>query len=162
VEQFQIALRLDPKIALGHYHLGFAYASLGKNHEAIAEYEKEMAHSPENPDLVYELGHSLLETGDWKSAVVHLRRATHLNPQNAESFYDLGKTLLLQGDPQAAIPALRRAIDLNPRDPSPHYQLARSLDKIGNVTEAKQEWQRFSELRKSQQESGGMATGRVH
>ena len=41
VEQFQTALRLDPNIPLGHYHLGFSYASLGRNQEAITEYEKE-------------------------------------------------------------------------------------------------------------------------
>ena len=42
IEQFQTALHIDPDTPLGHYHLGFAYASLGRNQEAIAEYRKEL------------------------------------------------------------------------------------------------------------------------
>ena len=53
---------------MGHYHLGFAYASLGRNQEAIAEYRKELVRSPDNPQLLYQLGHCLLETGEVKEA----------------------------------------------------------------------------------------------
>jgi hypothetical protein len=41
-----------------------------------------------------------------------------------------------------------------------HYQLARALEKTGSP-EAKLEWQRFAELKNAQQQTGGMATGRV-
>ena len=67
----------------------------------------------------------------------------------------------MQGEAQAAITALRRAAELNPADPSPHYQLARAFERTGN-SDAKQEWQRFAELKKNQQQTGGMATGRIH
>jgi Flp pilus assembly protein TadD len=75
--------------------------------------------------------------------------------------YELGKALLLAGNAEAAAAALRRAIALNPADPSPHYQLARALEKMGKTDEARQEWQRFAELKKAQPETGGMATGRT-
>ena len=53
--------------------------------------------------------------------------------------------------------ALRRAIELDPQDPSPHYLLARTLEKSGNPEAAREERQRFAELKKSQPRTGGMA-----
>jgi Flp pilus assembly protein TadD len=73
----------------------------------------------------------------------------------------LGKATLLEGDAEGAIAALRRSIALKPADPSPHYQLARALEKTGQAEEARQERQRFAELKKAQPQTGGMATGRV-
>jgi tetratricopeptide (TPR) repeat protein len=37
IEEFKTTLKLDPAMKLGHYHLGFAYFSLGRNDEAIGE-----------------------------------------------------------------------------------------------------------------------------
>jgi len=37
IQQFQTSLRLDPDTQLGHYHLGFGYASLGRKREATTE-----------------------------------------------------------------------------------------------------------------------------
>ena len=64
IEQFRTALRLDPKTPLGHYHLGFAYSSLGRSEEAITEYEKEVKQGTSNPQVFYRFGHCLLETGN--------------------------------------------------------------------------------------------------
>ena len=59
-----------------------------------------------------------------------------------------------------SIPILRQAIELKPADPSPHYQLARALEKTGDSAGARQEFQRFAELKKLQPQTGGMASGR--
>jgi tetratricopeptide (TPR) repeat protein len=160
IGQFQIALRLDPNLPLGHYHLGFAYSSLGRDPEAIAEYKKETVRSPEDPNVLYELGHSLLETGDWQAALAYLKKAATLDPQNTDASYDLGKAALLAGDAQAAVTALRHTVEVDPKNASAHYQLSRALDKLGQKEEAQQERQRFAELKKTQPQSGGMATAR--
>jgi tetratricopeptide (TPR) repeat protein len=160
IEQFKTALRLDPNLPLGHYHLGFAYSSLGRVPEAIAEYEKEIARSSADPNVLYQLGHSLLESGKWQEAVTYLKKAAELDSQNADASYDLGKALLLSGDAQAAITSLRHALELNPSNASTHYQLSRALGKLGQKEEAERERQRFAELKKTQPESGGMASGR--
>jgi Flp pilus assembly protein TadD len=67
-----------------------------------------------------------------------------------------------EGATEAGARALQRAIELNPADPFPHFLLARALAKIGQVKESKREMDRFSELKKSQVATGGMATGRAH
>ena len=80
---------------------------------------------------------------------------------HADAAYDLGKALLLNGNAQQASLVLQRAMALKPDDPSPHYQLARALERLGQHDEARQEVQRFAELKKAQPDTGGMATGRV-
>ncbi len=160
VEEFRAALRIDPKIPLGHYHLGFAYGSLGRNAEAIAEYEKELV-LRDHVEVRYQIGHTLLESGEWRRALEHLRRAAELAPRRSAVHYHLGKAQLLLGDAAAAIVSLRRAIDLDPNDASAHFQLARALEKSGEPQQAQQHRARFAELKKLQQQTGGMATGRV-
>ena len=134
--------------------------ALGRDAEAIVEYKKEVARSSDNPDVLYQLGHSLLETGDWQAASGYLKSAAQLDPQNADASYDFGKSLLLSGDAATAITALRHALEVNPANASAHYQLSRALDKLGQKGEAQLERQRFVELKKSQPQSGGMASGR--
>ncbi len=160
VEEFRAALRLDPKIPLGHYHLAFAYGSLGRNAEAIAEYEKELARG-DHAEVRYQMGHTLLESGQWRRAVEHLLRGVELDPRRAAAHYDLGKAQLLLGDAAAAIASLGRALELDPSDASAHFQLAKALEKTGQRDLAQQHRDRFAELKKLQQQTGGMATGRV-
>jgi Flp pilus assembly protein TadD len=57
---------------------------------------------------------------------------------------------------------LRKAAELNPKDPSPHYQLAHVLEKLGKADGAKNERERFAQLKKAQPATAGMATGRDH
>jgi Flp pilus assembly protein TadD len=67
----------------------------------------------------------------------------------------------LNGDAQNAAASFQRAIALKPEDASAHYQLARALERLGKKDDARQEFQRFAQLKKAQPDTGGMATGRV-
>jgi len=160
VDEFKIALKLDPSIKHGHYNLGFAYFSLGRNDEAISEYKEELRRSGESPALVYELGRSLVAGGKYEAAVSYLQRGTELDAPNPDVWYTLGKAQALAGQAAQAESSLRKAAELNPKDPSPHYQLARVLEKLGRGEEARSELERFAELKKAQPASAGMATGR--
>ena len=40
VPKLEAALKLNPELPLGHYHLGFALASLGRNPDAIARSDR--------------------------------------------------------------------------------------------------------------------------
>jgi len=155
-------LKLDPSIKLGHYHLGFAYFSLGRNDEAIAEYKEELRRSGESAAVVCALGHSLLASGKYNAAETYLERGTQIDAGNPDVWYDLGKAQALAGEWAKAELTLRKAAELNPKDPSPHYQLAHVLEKLGKVEDARNERERFAELKKAQPATAGMATGRDH
>ncbi len=159
IEQFQAALRLNPKIPLGHYHLGFAFESLGESAKALSELELEAAQTRDNPEVFYRYGHMLAETGAWERAVGELNRALQLNPQHADALYDLGKTLLLMGNTPGAVAALRRSVAVSAGSANSHYQLSRALAKSGDAEGARAEMERFAELKKMQQPGGASASG---
>jgi Flp pilus assembly protein TadD len=101
-------------------------------------------------------------SGKYEAAVTYLQHDTELDADNPDVWYDLGKALALAGQSAKAEPALRKAAELSPKDPSPHYQLSRVLEKLGKTDEARSELEVFSDLKKAQPASAGMATGRDH
>jgi len=125
-------LRSDPNTPLGHYHLAFAYASLGRNQEAIADTRRNSRTRRKIPRFS-----TNSDTACWKPESWRKRsppeKSDGLDPANSASAYDLGKALLLAGNAEAAATALRHSIELKPSDPSPHYQLARTLEKMGKA-----------------------------
>jgi Flp pilus assembly protein TadD len=76
---------------------------------------------------------------------------------NEEAQCALGKALLELGQLQESIEALRKAADLNPKDPSTYFLLARAFAKVQNQAEAAKALQQFTELKKQQGATGGMA-----
>lgn len=161
IEQFLAALRLEPAVKLGHYHLGYAYESIGRNGEAIAEYQKELARSADVPDVHYQLGHVLLEGGAPAKAIAAFRKALALDPRHGDAQYELGKALLAMGDARAAVTELHKAESLTPDAPSVYFQLARAYSQIKNRDAAARALARFEALKKAQQPTSGMATGRI-
>jgi Flp pilus assembly protein TadD len=74
----------------------------------------------------------------------------------------LGKALIAEGATEEGVSALQKATELDPGDPSPHFLLARALAKMGQTEASKRQMDIFSQLKKSQATTGGMATGRAH
>jgi len=100
------------------------------------------------------------ETGKLEEAITHLKKAMELDPATAPLPMTWAKLCCLLGMPKPRRPHYGTRLNSKPSDPSPHYQLARTLEKMGKADQARQEWQRFAELKKEQPEVGGMATGR--
>jgi Flp pilus assembly protein TadD len=161
IQEFKTALRNEPGLKMGHFHLGYAYESVGRNQEALAEYEQELKVSPNETEVHYQYAHLLLEAGKLDEAQSHLRTALQAQPNHAEAQYDLGKTLLLQGKPAEAVTELRKAIALQPDSASAYFQLAKALAKVGDSAGAREANRKFAQLKATQQEQGGMATGRI-
>lgn len=159
VEQFQAALRLNPRVPLGHYHLGFAYESLGESLQALRELRLEASQTRDNPEVFYQYGHLLAETGSWEAAVTELKKALDLNPQHADALYDLGKSLALLGRIAEAVTVLKRSVEVSPESVNAHYQLGRALARGGDQEGAKAEMARFTALKKVQEHSGASASG---
>jgi Flp pilus assembly protein TadD len=161
IAQFKTALRLEPNIKLGHYHLGYALESVGDAKEARSEYERELTRTKDNAEVFYQYGQLLAEGGELAAAERHLLKSLELQPQSADTNYALGKCLAAAGKNQQAAMVLRRAIELEPNDPSAYFQLGRVLGRLGDKAGAREAQARFAQLKARQKETGGMATGRV-
>ena len=160
VDQFKTALRLDPNVKLGHYHLGFSLASLGKLAEGIAEMKLEINRNGATPEVDYQLGHYLVESGKNQEALPHLERAA--GGGYAEALYDLGKLRLAESDAPGAVRSLEQYVQQVPDSTNGYFLLWRALQKAGDTAKAKAALQRFQELKRTQKQEGGMATGQIH
>ena len=159
VQQFKAALRLDSKLPLAHYHLGFALESLGRLNEAIEELELESARQPQNPEVLYRLGHDLLEAGRTREAIDKLEKA--IAGGGGAAYYDLGKALFMENRIAQALTALEHSIEINPHSSSAYFQLSRVYQKLGRKEAAAAALQHFYDLKKTETQSGGMATSRI-
>ncbi len=131
-----------PHDALPHFELGFAYSSLKKNPEAIAEYRRAIAIDPQLAPAHLNLGLALLDS-DAAAAVESFRRATELLPGQARPIYLLGEALERAGRLSEAIEQYRSAAALASQDDAILFALARALLADGQTSAAESEFRQL-------------------
>jgi len=94
VEQYRLAIALDPCLAAAHYNLAQALDDAGDADGAIAGYEATLAVTPTFVDAHTNVAILLAARGDVQAATVHFQAAVALAPSmqtraNLASIYDL-------------------------------------------------------------------------
>lgn len=140
LEQGLEAENIEPPVLYElHYHLGIAYARLGKHSPAEAHYR--MALQQQIPPRLQlgaynNLGSLLKAQGDLLAAKKLFQTALDIDPGFAVGHYNLGMTLKALGSLKAAIAAYERAIQLNPDYAEAYQNLGVVLLKLGQVPES--------------------------
>ncbi len=80
VNNFTIAIKLNPKHAYAHYNLGIALYNDGKNKEAISHYKTAIKLNPNFANAHYNLGIVLDQNGKLKEAIHHFRETVRIRP----------------------------------------------------------------------------------
>jgi tetratricopeptide (TPR) repeat protein len=136
IEQFQIALHLDPNYADAWYHLGLAYNQSQKTDAAMAGFEEALRLRPDHIEARYMLADCCRKRGDFVGELNLLAEVVTKAPQFAEAHYNYGLALKSREKIQAAVGELRAAVRLSPDNPK--YMLALGIalvdvDKKGAV-----------------------------
>ena len=141
---FEHSLTLTPKDVRAEYNLGLAYERMQRPEEAIAAYRTAISWASEasqpDPQPYLDLGSLLLELNRPGEALLPLQQSARLAPRNPMAQQQLGAALEKNGQDQAAIAAYRRAIELAPEAEHPHFFLGRLLRRLGQKTEAEQQF----------------------
>ncbi|HEY8187473.1 MAG TPA: tetratricopeptide repeat protein [Pyrinomonadaceae bacterium] len=132
---------------LVHYNAGLLYLKLEKRDEAMKEFERELALSPNDTAAKFSLGDMLLAGKEVERGLVLIREVIQASPDHSEARYALGKALLQRGDIAGAIDNLERASKLAPEKPEIHYQLGQAYLAAGRKTEAKNQLDLSKQLR---------------
>lgn len=133
VAAFREAIRLDPKDAKAHLHLGNAIAArCAAEDGAIACFREAIRLDPKNARAHVALGRSLLAKGDVITARETFREAIRLDPTDAKAHRHLGEALLHMGDLDGAVAAFRQAIRLDPKDAASHAGLGKTINVKGD------------------------------
>ncbi len=160
IEQFQRALKLQPRASVIHYHLGQAHRELGEFDRA----EDELAQSGPNrvamaDPLMHELttlaigalphldrGHAAAREGRLADAESAYRRAVAADPTNAGAHESLATLLVRRGDAEGAIEHFGVAVRLEPENARTHSDLGALLAELGRTDRALEHLGRAVEL----------------
>ncbi len=89
-EEFEQALRLNPRYALSMYNLGLVYYSKGSMDEAIHYYQKAIELDSKSPDSFYNLGIAYYHKGLYEKAIRVYQKVLQLNPNYENGHNSLG------------------------------------------------------------------------
>ncbi|MFQ5677048.1 MAG: tetratricopeptide repeat protein [bacterium] len=97
INQFELALEIDPDYPEVYCNLGKSYLAQGNFERALAVLEQGAQHAPEFADLQNFLGIAYLHNGNHRQAVTHMEKALKLNPNYIGVHYHLGMAYLAAG-----------------------------------------------------------------
>jgi tetratricopeptide (TPR) repeat protein len=99
--------------AHAHYLKGVAYANLGHQDEALANYDRSLELDPDHPDSVCERGATLYELYRFRDALDTLKQAVELDGSHARPHHFLGCIYEFMGEDDLARRELERAAELD-------------------------------------------------
>jgi tetratricopeptide (TPR) repeat protein len=102
IEDFELALKLDPDDAFIVAAIGKGAFLTGKFDLAISQYQAALAMEPLVPEFYYYLGRAYLSSGRLDDAEASFRKLSNLSTSYRGDFY-LFETLLVKGDLEAAL-----------------------------------------------------------
>ncbi len=108
-EDFETALRIDPKNMGARLRLGSAWVELGRQEEADRQFRDILAEHPDQAMARYELGRLRLDQGRLDEAVDLLSSVVADQPDAGAAHYALGQALRRRGDTEEAKAALEKA-----------------------------------------------------
>jgi Tfp pilus assembly protein PilF len=137
------AIARDPDDAVLHHTYGTYCLLSGRLPQAVKSFERALALDPHFTDVHNTLGTAYLEQKDFQRAESEFRTALAdpAYPTPEKVYLNLGLLYLEQGRDKEAIDALRMAVAIDPKYYKAHFHLAATLDRVGELAEAAQEYE---------------------
>ena len=143
---FTQAVQADPKDYASHFHLALAYSLLGKDADAIPEYQKTLELKPGLYQAELNIGILLLRAKRHSEAVPHLDAAVQLRPKEFRAQWHLAEALLASGDAAQAAQHYEVAVEVDPKSAPAQLGLARALVKQNRLDEAPEHFRQAAQL----------------
>jgi serine/threonine-protein kinase len=110
IAEYLKALELEGDFAPAHWHLGWAYAQVGRLEEAVTEAERALALDPGNLIYLASVGHAYALTGRSRDARAVLARLDTASTTRHVSAYHVAAIHIALGDTVAGLDWLERAL----------------------------------------------------
>ena len=143
---FSRAIQADPQDYGAHFHLALAYSLLGKDSEAIPEYQKTLELKPGLYQAELNLGILLVRGKRASEAVPILHAAVQAKPKEFRPQWHLAEALLASGDAAQAEAHYQAAAELDPKSAAAELGLARAQAKQNRLAEAAGHFRKAAEL----------------
>jgi tetratricopeptide (TPR) repeat protein len=147
MENYRLALKINPAYEDALNNLGYALADQKKYSDAIPLYEAALRIRPKHAEVHNNLGNALSETGKIDEAIQHYLIALQQNPSHADAHNNLGIALAMKGKLDEAIPHFYAAIRFKPSYASAHSNLGNALAVQHKLDEAIKEYKKALRLK---------------
>jgi tetratricopeptide (TPR) repeat protein len=136
----RLLIAAHPNDALAHYHLGFAYAMLGRHTDELAEYRQAASLGLKQWDFFLNLGLVYLEDGNSDAAIDALTTAVALGPDHPEGHFNLGLAYERHGMLTEARQEMLISLRLDPNQAEARNMLGVIYAEDGNYELAHRVW----------------------
>jgi tetratricopeptide (TPR) repeat protein len=143
---FLQAIETDPKDYAAHFHLALSYSLLGKDADAIPEYEKALDLKPGLYQAELNLGILLLREKRAQEAAPHLTTAVQAKPKEFRPQWYSAEALFESGDAAAAEAHYEAAAEIDPRSAPAQLGLGRAQAKQQRLAQAAEHFRKAAEL----------------
>jgi tetratricopeptide (TPR) repeat protein len=143
---FSQAIQADPKDYAAHFHLALTYSLLGKDADAIPEYQKALDLKPGLYQAELNLGILLLRQKRAKEAVPYLDGAVQAKPKEFRAQLYLAEALVASGDAAQAEAHYEVALEIDPRSAAAQLGLARAQAKQQRLGQAAEHYRQAAQL----------------
>jgi protein O-mannosyl-transferase len=136
IEQFQMAVNIDPRFPEAQKNLSVALTEKGRTDEAIAHLQTLLKEYPNDALGHYNLGNALLKKGDSQGAIAGYEKALSIQVRYPAAHYNLGIALDQNGRIDEAIAQYQQAVQEDPLYAKAYYLLGNDLLRKARVDDA--------------------------
>ena len=146
IEQFQIALSVDPQYHAAHNNWGTALHQRGRHEEALVQFESALRIRPEDASAHVNRGLCLHTLGRYEDAAESYQDAIRHEPRNAHAHNNYGITLYRLRRYGEALEQFQLATKHNPDLANAHNNLGNILNQLKRPEEAEHAFERALEI----------------
>ena len=146
------AIKLDPNLAGAYTGRGLAYSALGKEDEAMIDFDT--AIKLQSNDTFAYLGRGILrrDNGDLDGAIRDFDEAIRLNPELSNAYYGRGNARHLKNDLLGALADYNKSIHLEPDEMYAYFARAFIFEANKDYEPAIADYQKYLDLGGGEQE----------
>ncbi|PTL79202.1 tetratricopeptide repeat protein [Vitiosangium sp. GDMCC 1.1324] len=143
IEQWQEAVKLEPKMATAHVALGQAHQERNEIDEAITAFQAALKVDPKNTQAMAAIGDAHFTATRWREAVRAYEQALKADPNLTAVYYKLGRAWSEQNQYAKAIEWFQKATVATPDNADAWHDLGYAYKEKGKKKEAVKAFQEY-------------------
>jgi tetratricopeptide (TPR) repeat protein len=140
LEDYNQAIKLDPKYADAYKYRAVVYRELGDRTKALADYSQALKLDPKYTDAYFSRGIFYQRIADNKRALADYNQALKLNPKYIDAYLNRGFLYQNMGNNTKALEDYNKALTINPKYIDAYYNRGDLYNKMGDHTKAVEDY----------------------
>lgn len=132
IEEFNEAIRINPKLEEAYNNLGLTYCDAGMLNESVKTLEKAIALNPKMDKAYYNMGNAFAKGGDYTQAIAWYNKAVVLNADYGDAYNNIGNSYAAMKEYAKAIESYKKVIEINPQNSKVLFNIGVTYHMLGD------------------------------